>query len=174
MVSPGQNKDGKNQDETDEKSVVSEYGKDSLQNSTTAIDSMNVDMDESKTNKKLSASNLDKHDMANASKDNIEALEVALEVIETCVKAIDKVNVGQDSSLEAARSREEENQTQDAETFATERSIDGTDMDDSARGKSTDSTESRTSMLNVGRILSPEKSDKGRPDSEIGKSGFHL
>jgi len=196
-VSASENKDSsKDQEEIDGESIVLEDGKDPPQNYATAYENRtNVDVNEK--NGRLSVSRValeadeyletvtretarldngesetspsrrprnDRED-SSASKGNTEAPEVA----ETYAGAIDGA-----SSFEAAKSEEEDNKTRDIEalTLATKRSIDGTDLDDPAHGKSADlsSAGSRTSMLNMKQNLSPGKSDEEGTKVEIGKT----
>jgi len=190
-ITASENKDGsKDQEETDVKCIVLGDGKNLPQNYdiATAVNRTNVDVNEE--NGELSVSrialeanehpetatreialdngesetspsrrSLDNREDVSASKDDTEARA------EAYARAIDGA-----SSFEAAMSGEEDNKTRDMEALTplTKRSIDGTDLDDSARGKSADlsSAGSRTSMLNMGQNLSPEKSDEERTKVE--------
>lgn len=121
-------------------------------------------LEDEKKNEKLFESNL---------KDNAESLQVSDEKkSKTLTKQISTKAIVKGSSEKIElKSKEDKDlannsyieKKQKMET-PTEQSIDDRDLDDSARGKSTDlsSTESRTSMLNAEDTLSPERTDSFR------------
>jgi len=188
-----ENKDSsKDQEETNGKSIVLEDRKDSPQTYATAYENRtNVDVNEK--NERLSVT-------LEASEYPETAREIALDNGESETSIRPRDNCEEDastlkdnsseapqvakvyaratdeaSSLETAKSGNRDNKMPDMEalTLATKRSIDGTDFDDSAHGKSADlsSAGSRTSMLNVEQDLSPGKSDEERGTKvETGKT----